>query len=499
MVKELRPYQASLLDKLKAAYKKGYRKILIQLPTGAGKSVVFSKIISGADKKDSRTLFLVHRRELIKQASGHMDNENVFHGIIMAGQIPNLYEKTQLASVDTLRSRCITSEKAPWPDADLMVVDEAHHVGSKTYAKIFDKYSDKLIVGVTATPCRSDGKGLGRFFDHLIIGATMRELMDSGFLAEATYMVPNVPDMQGVKIRKGDFAEDQLAEIMNDAKLMGDIVEHWKKYGEDKKTIVFSVNVAHSVAIVEMFNQAGIPAAHIDGKTSQNDRDKILENYVSGKYKVLSNCQVFTEGVDMPEVGCVILARPTKSLALYLQMAGRGLRPKPDGSMCIILDHAGNVFRHGAVDEEHDWSLDEKTIQERDREKKDKPEKLAKDIICEGCGNIFTRQSVCPKCGTPIGNYGKNVETAKGELVEFKPKPEKKKKHEFGKQEFYSMALTHAATKGYNIGWAKHKYKAKFGVWPRNLSQGLMTRSPEFMKYIQYLNIKNARRNSEPN
>ena len=489
--KKLRPYQEKLLNDLRKAFSEGHRKILIQSPTGSGKSVLFSKIIGGAYKKDNSTLFLVHRRELIKQASGHMDNESIYHGVIMAGVVPNLYEKTQLASVDTLRSRCITKEVVPWPTADLLVVDEAHHVGSKTYEKIFDKYDDELIIGVTATPCRGNGKGLGNFFDKLIIGPRMRELMDDGYLAEASYMVPAVPDMQGVKVARGDFVENQLAELMNDSKLIGDVVDHWKKYASDRKTIVFTVNVAHSVAVVEKFKEAGIPAAHIDGKTDQGVREQILKDYSDGVYKVLSNCQVFTEGVDMPDVGCVVLARPTKSLSLYLQMAGRGLRPKEDGSDCIILDHAGNVFRHGAVDEEHDWNLDEKTIQERDKENKT-TEKLAKDYICGSCGNIFSKQSVCPKCGTPLGNFGKDVDTARGELVEFKPK-KKKEKQQFSKQEFYSMLLTHAETKGYQHGWVAHKYKAKFNVWPRGLHPGLLTRTPEFMGYLQHLNIKRAR------
>jgi len=494
--KTLRPYQNRLLNELKEAFKAGHRKILIQLPTGGGKSIVFSKVISGADAKDNHTLFLVHRRELIRQASEHMDNENVYHGIIMAGQVPELYAKTQLASVDTLRSRCITREIIPWPTAEVMVVDEAHHVGSKTYEKIFNKYDDALIIGVTATPCRGNGKGLGDFFDYLIIGATVRELMDAGFLAEASYMVPAVPDMQGIKTARGDYVESQLAKVMNQSKLLGDVVEHWKKYASDRQTIAFSVNVAHSIAMRDNFINAGVPAAHIDGRTLQEERDQIISDFRAGKYSVLSNCQVFTEGVDMPEVGCVILARPTKSLGLYLQMAGRGLRPKDDGSDCIILDHAGNVYRHGAVDEEHYWTLENRTIQEVDREKKEGGEEsLAREFVCDNCGNIFSKQAICPKCGTALGAHGKDVATAKGELVEFKVKEKKEKVEPYTKQEFYSMLLTHAETKGYKSGWAANKYKEKYKDWPDKLHRGLMTRTPDFMNYVKYLNIKAAHQN----
>ena len=491
-MKELRPYQSELLNKLKMSVRKKNRRIILQSPTGSGKSIIFSKIISGANKKENSVLFLVHRRQLIMQASSHLNNENIDHGIIMAGVIPNLYENVQLASIDTLRSRCITKEIVPWPRADIIVVDEFHRVGGATYQKILEKYPEALIVGVTATPCRGSGKGLGEFADDLIIGTSISELTKLGFLADVSYMVPFVPKLEKIKVRAGDFVEGELAAVMSDCKLIGDIVSHWHKYANNRKTIAFTVNVAHSLALVEMFNQSGVPAAHIDGKTSQEDRDVIIQDYVSGKYSILSNCAVFIEGFDVPDTSCCILAKPTKSLGLYLQMIGRITRPS--GETALVLDHSGNVYRHGAISDEHYWSLESSTIQENDRKKKDPQESLARDIVCGNCGNIFQRQAICPKCGTPLEKTAKDVETAKGELVEFKPKEEKKEKSKFTKQEFYSMLLTQASLKNYQHGWVSHRYRNQFGVWPRGLDGGLMTRTPDFINHMTHLNIKQAKR-----
>jgi len=499
-MKKLRQYQASVIEAVRDAYRQGYRKILIQLPTGGGKSIIFSKMISSADAKRSETLFLVHRRELVKQASQHMTNESVEHGIIMSGEVPNLSHHTQMASVQTLWARAVKRARINLPKSDLLVVDEAHHVGSKTYDHLFEFYDESFIIGVTATPTRKGGKGLGHYFDCLILardhGASVRQLMDAGFLAEASYMVPEVPDLAGIPSRGGDWVEEQLGTVMNDAKLVGNIVEHYQEHAANRKMVVFAVNVAHSRAITNMFNAAGISAAHVDGKTHLEERDQIVADFAIGKYKILSNCEVFTEGVDMPDVDGVIMAKPTKSLRVYLQMGGRGLRPKSNGGDCLIMDHTGNVLRHGPLDEEHDWSLNEnENISERDAKKKedDGVKDEPKDFICSNCGNIFRKQDVCPKCGTPLSHHAEDVETARGKLVGLPKtkKPKKKEATQEEKQSWYSMFLLHAAEKGYKSGWAYHKYQDKFGVAPANgFHKGLEKPTKEFKNYMTYLNIK---------
>jgi len=495
MEREHRQYQDDLHEATITSIRCGSRRVLIQSPTGSGKSVYFSRIIKGAHKKEKRVLFLVHRRELVNQAAGHMEIEEVPYGIIMSGSSASIFAEIQLASIDTLRARAMGEKtQIDMPEADIVIIDEAHHVGSKTYERIFDHYADAIIIGVTATPARGDGKGLGKYFDDLVLGPTVRFLMDNGYLAEASYMVPNVPDLKGVTVRRGDYVEDQLAVIMNDAKLVGNVVDHWIKYAEGRQTIAFAVNVAHSRAIAAKFNAVGIPAAHIDGKTPMKERDLIIEQYEAGKFKILSNCQVFTEGTDMPNVSCILMAAPTKSLVKYLQMAGRGLRPKWDGGDCLIMDHTGNVLRHGQVDEEHDWSLDNRTIQERDAALKDDAKVgEEKEFVCSACGNIFKKQHICPKCGTPLGEDTRDVETARGELIEL-PKEKKKKKEKYSaddKQHWYSMFLQHAKDKGHHSGWAYYKYKDKFKEKPGgDFSRTLAPPNVAFDGYIKHLNIK---------
>lgn len=502
-VKQLRPYQERLFNAVRYAYMDGKRRIIIQLPTGGGKSILFSKFISGANDKQKGVLFLVHRRELIKQASDHLSNEDVSHGIIMANVLPDKMQRTQLASVQTLWSRCFKRGLIPVPNAELVVIDECHHATSKTFEEILKYYNHALVIGVTATPTRQDGKPLGDYFEYMVLAddhdCGVRSLMDQGYLCEARYMVPSVPDLEGVMVRRGDYVENQLSEVMDKAKLVGNIIEHYKKYAGNRKAIVFAVNVAHSEHIVNEFNRAGIRAAHIDGKTKLIKREKIIEQYTNGEFQVLSNCEVFTEGFDMPDVDAVILARPTKSLRMYLQMVGRGLRTKPGGGDCMILDHSGNVLRHGPVDQEHEWSLDEevKPRVEKKTEKKTEKGKKEKEYICGTCGAVFSGTSLCPLCGSELPRTAIDVDTARGELVGIEPK--KKEKAEkwtmAQKREWWSMFLEYARRKGYQRGWASHKYKEKFKVWPRGVDGDQFHGEfpQEFRNYIKYLAIKQAK------
>jgi len=499
-VKTLRPYQQTAFDKLRQAVKDGFKRILLVIPTGGGKSVVFSKVISSATRKGNSAVFLVHKRELVHQASEHLTNEGVPHGIIMAGEIQEWMHNTQVCSKDTLYAR-VKKGRMTVPPAAVGVVDEAHRTGSKTYNHILEdeRYADTIMIGVTATPTRKTGKGLGDLWDKMIVVTTVAALQELGFLCRTRYMVPAIPDLSKVKSAGGDFVEEQLQKLMDDKTLVGNIVDHWIKYSDNRQTVVFAAGVGHSKHLRDFFLMAGIEAAHVDAHTEQAERDQIHDDFAAGKIKVLCNVGIYTEGVDMPDVGCIVIARPTKSIVFHLQSIGRGLRPKEDGSDCLIIDHAGNVLRLGVVEMEHEWSLEEgSTVYERDgKNQTDEKEKKETEFICGNCGNVFLSKPRCPACGTAVEQTTQRVDVAAGELTLYKaPKqPKQKEASKLEKQRFYSMLLWRAEKKGYEnqSGWVAHKYKDKFGVWPRGMEERRLPPDYEFDKYIKYLNIRAAK------
>ncbi len=240
-----------------------------------------------------------------------------------------------------------------------MVIDEAHHCRAKTYRKIIEAYPEAIILGMTATPCRGDGRGLGNIFDCMVECPPVQALIDLGFLVPTKVYAPVRPDLKGVRVEKGDYAKGQLAERMNQGELVGDIVTHWIRLSERRKTVVFATGVAHSVHIRDEFRRAGIMAEHVDGSTPVDERETILARLSRGEVEVVTNCMVLTEGWDQPDVSCIVLARPTKHMGLYRQMIGRVLRPSPGKTDAIVLDHAGAVFEHGFVEERVYWTLDQ--------------------------------------------------------------------------------------------------------------------------------------------
>lgn len=349
----LRPYQISLKNDVYAAFRDGKRSVLMQLPTGGGKSVVLAAIAQNAQAAGRRVLFIVHRKELVMQLVNHLYKQGVFAEIIMAGCAYKPDADFNVASVQTLVRR-----DAP-KDINLVVIDEAHHATADSYRKILALYPNAKILGVTATPCRSNGKGFDDIFETLVLGPSVKDLIEQGFLVQPRiYASPLKFDLSKVKITGGDYNENQLYALMNQEVLIANLVQSWRKYTEGKKTCVFAINVQHSVDICNQYRAQGIPAAHIDGNTPADKRDYILRQFKTGEIRVLTNCNIISEGFDVPDIEAVQLVRPTKSLALYLQQVGRGLRPSEGKTEAIILDHADNVFKHGFPEQERIWTLD---------------------------------------------------------------------------------------------------------------------------------------------
>jgi len=370
-----------------------------------------------------------------------------------------------------LHARAMRTRAIDLPPADLLFIDECHHARARTYERLIASYPNPVIIGLTATPCRTDGRGLGNLFETLIECPSVAALTKDGHLVPARVYAPTRPDLTGVKVRLGDYVETQLAERMNTARLVGDIVEHWHRLGEGRRTVVFTVNVAHSVHIRDEFRRSGVLAEHIDGRTPLEERKRSLAAFAAGTVDVVCNCAVLTEGWDRPEASCLILARPTKSLGLYRQMLGRVLRPAPEVGKkgALILDHAGAVFLHGLPDDEIVWRLSEDRRAENATHSR-RGQRLHAPALttCPECSAVRFEGRPCLECGWHVVKKPKSVEVAEGELGEVGRdrsvranayKPEEK-------QRFHKQLLWIAKERRRQSGWAAHAYKAKFGSWP---------------------------------
>ena len=347
----LRPYQTKLISDIQTAWKK-HRRVMAQLPTGGGKTIIFNDIIHRAQKDGKRCMMIVHRKELITQAGRKLFKMGVDYGVIMAGYDSRYSATVQLASVQTLIRRAMPK------GIDILITDEAHHCVSPTYREIYSTYPDAKFLGVTATPIRTNGDGFTDLYDTLVCGPNVSDLIAGGYLvAPKIYAAPTALDLSKIKKTGGDYNERALADAMDNKRLVGGLVEQWTKHAYGRQTVCFAITVEHSKHIVEQYRQAGISAEHIDGATPQDSRDKILEDFAKGQFKILSNVGIVTEGFDVPEIEVVQLARPTTSLALYLQMVGRGLRPAAGKGTAIVLDHADCVFAHGFPEQDRVWTL----------------------------------------------------------------------------------------------------------------------------------------------
>lgn len=497
---ELRQYQIDVVEACRIAIRSGAKRLLLEAPTGSGKTVIASHIIENAADKGKRILFLAHRRELVHQCADKLRAFGVDHGIIMAGEFLQYEFEVQVASIDTLRVRALNAGAIPLPKADVIFVDEAHRSLAPTYIKLMDEYPDAVVIGMSATPCRTDGKGLGDIYQTMVHCPGVRELTEAGYLVPITYYAPTVPDLTGVKINRGDYDPRQLEKAMDKRQLVGDVVSHWFRLGRDRPTIVFASGVQHSIHLRDEFCKAGVSACHVDGEMSRAAREDAINGLRDGTYQVVTNCMVLTEGFDMPELSCNILARPTKSLGLYLQMAGRTLRPADGKDDCLLIDHSGNVYQHGFVDDPRLWTLKESPHLNMDHVRQ-KEERVAKTITCVECGHVYERQLICPKCGHTPQKKGRYIETRHGELTRLdknKRRTAKKKVYSpTDRRRWYNMLRFHAAEKEYKPGWANWKFKEKFGDFPPEkwVRDGhIEPPSEEVKAYIRHLNIKAAKR-----
>ena len=486
-------YQTDKVAEFERLIEQGERKIMLVAPTGSGKTVIASAIIHGVSR---RVLVVAHRREIVNQTSGKLTAFGVHHGVIQAGDEDKLrpMSAVQVASIQTLHARAIRSASMPMPPADLLIIDEAHHACAPTYRAVVEKYPDAIVLGLTATPCRGDGRGLGGIFKVLIECPQILELIENGYLVKTRVYAPVNPDLHGVQTRQGDYVESQLAERMDRDKLVGDIVTHWHKFGERRRTVAFACGVGHSIHIADEFVRAGVRAEHLDGETSIGDRTAILDRLASGETQVVTNCMVLTEGFDCPDIGCCILARTTKKMGLFRQMIGRVLRPADGKPDAIVLDHSGAVFRHGLPEDHVLWTLDPERQATAPAHQHRLKNALHKGLIeCSQCSALRLGGKPCPACGFMPRRPAEFIPTTAGELGLVQ---RGKAKVQYGpdeKVQWHAMLAGVATERGYKPGWVAHKFKEKFGDWPQTRAINPIKPTPEVLSWVRSRNIAYAK------
>ena len=499
---ELRQYQTSVIDQIERAIASGKRRILIAAPTGSGKTVLAAARIKG-EVPYRNNLFIAHRNELLTQAKDKLAHFDVAAGIIKSGRDREVRPLAfvQVAGIQTLHARAIRSDTMALPEAATVWIDEAHHIRARTYTEIVEQYPDAIIIGLTATPCRGDGRGLGNVFEVMIQCPQVHELIELGFLVKPRIFAPPSPNLRGIDVAKtGDYVIHQLSDRMNTDALVGDVVEHWLKHSQHRRTIGFAVDIAHSAHITDQLIQSGVRAEHIDANTLPADREAIIKRLASGECEFVSNCGIFTEGFDCCDVGCIVLARPTRSFGLYLQMLGRGLRPAPDKTDCVVLDHSGGCHRHGRPDDPIEWTLeaDSKVLNKVHEARKARVQKNADPFCdCPQCGLIRGRGMACDACGWAPKPRGRDVEVIDGDLVELgKPRAE------IDRQSFYAELMGYQRTarkrdgSPYHPRWAAAQFKDKFGSWPPWAWDGHdpLAPSPATLRWVKHRQIAYAKR-----
>jgi len=456
---KLRTYQSNLIEDIRKEMRKGIKNIVLQAPTGCGKTVLTAFMIKETVRRNHECLFIVHRRELIEQSAETFEGVEMPYGIIASGYPENLKEKIQICSVQSLARRL---HKIRYPK--LMIWDECHHLGARTWGKIHAMFPKAYHVGLTATPKRLDGKGLDKYFDHLITGPKVQDLIDTGFLSDYKIYAPPGPDFSKCHKRMGDYSRAEIGEIMESGTVLGSTVEQYKRWADGKQTLIFCTCIKHSLAVAESFNKAGYIAYHLDGDTPKKQRDTIIKGFKRGEIKIITNCDLFGEGLDVPSLECVQLCRPTLSLALYRQQVGRSLRPFEGKDHAIIIDQVGNVSRHGLPCQDIEWDLKGKAKKDASAGPKICPEcfyaNKPASTECECCGFIFPVESkrVIPE---ELAGHLQEIDKATFKMKRIREQSTCRTFSEL-------VALGKSRNYKYPVGWAKHVMKSRGRNGQRN-------------------------------
>lgn len=439
----LRPYQSELVERTRQAWREGYHAPCIVLGCGGGKSVIVAEIARRTTFNGKKVMFLVHRQELVQQ---------IIRTFIRWGVDMNYCD---VMMVQTAARRIKKLSKPA-----LIITDENHHSLALSYKKIYDAFPDVLRVGVTATPVRLNGDGLGDVNDKLIIGPSTKWLIDHNCLAPYDYYAPSVADLSGLHIKMGEFVTADVEKAMIKKAVFGDVIGYYRQLADGKKAVCYCSSVKHSLATAEEFREAGINAVHIDGTTPDAERNRIISDFRAGRITILCNVDLISEGFDVPDCECAILLRPTQSLTLYIQQSMRCMRYRP-GKRAIILDHVGNYARFGMPDDDRLWSLEKR----KRNIKKEAAENAEKVKQCPECYYTFGapppgQPCICPHCGYVFPVKSREIETSEStELIHIEGF-----RLDFSSPDdcsSYSDLLAYAKKKGYQRGWAFYEARKR--------------------------------------
>jgi DNA repair protein RadD len=405
----LRDYQAEQVGHVAEAMRQGFQRILVQGATGSGKTHVIATIVLAAFVAGFRVLILATRTRLVRQLHERLTAFDTPHGVI-ANPLPELRNYSapvQIASVDTLHRRAVVNEHIPLPSADVVIFDEAHLSTADTRLGILDSYPEAVRIGFTATPARKSGRSLGAAFDILILGRSIRELTAAGTLVPLRIFntpVVTVKELRAVpKDNDGDYQSAVLGDLLSRPKLVGDVLENWLRIAKGKRTLAFCVNKTHGAALLAEFLRQGVQAEMLTDQDEEDTREEVVARLERGETHILINCFLMSYGVDIPSVEAVVLARPTRSLTMFLQMVGRGLRPSPETGKrdCILIDHGHVVENLGLPQSDFGWNLDDTRNASREAAERTKS---AAEVMrtCPECTAIWLTSeqgAVCPECG----------------------------------------------------------------------------------------------------
>jgi DNA repair protein RadD len=451
----LRDYQETDLARLRREFMRGHRRVCYAAPTGSGKTVLFVELVRRVRAtRGQRVAVVVHRQELIDQTCAALAAADLDYGIIAAGYPENPDALVQVCMVQTLANRLDRLA-----GVNFLIIDEVHHAVAATWRAILGAAPRARVLGVTATPERLDGAGLRELFDVLVAGPQTAELIEQGWLARFAVFAPKrLVDLRKVRTVAGDYGLGELAQRMRTGFVLDDMLTEYRKHLAGQSAIAFATTREHSRTLAQFFRAAGVRAQHLDGDTPTAERRALIAALATGEIQIITNCALISEGLDVPSIAGVILARPTKSFALHLQQIGRALRPAPDKERAVILDHAGNCLRHGLPDLGHAWSLEGRP--------KERGKALARR--CPGCGAVIPISAhACPECGADLRPAPIQPATTSDPLIELDSKTAHEQwlaNGEFravtrwaGADEMRLRAIAQA--RGYKAGWVYHRLR----------------------------------------